>query len=759
MDAFDLGRLTDHDFEVVCRDLFGDILGVSLEIFPRGRDHGIDLRHTTDDGMTTVVQCKHWTRGSQAQLIRHLIKHELPKVGELKPDRYIIATSVGLTVDGKEKLRTAFHPYIRSTGDIHGSDTIVAELGARPELVRRHFRLWLSSTAVLRTVLHQDKQLQSSWLRRRMPRIAETFVPHEGFERAIKVLEEQRVCVIAGIPGVGKTTTALMLAARLMEQGYELHEVSSDIREIAELWDEDASQVFIYDDFLGQTTLESSLNKNEDSRLLSVIHEIRCSPHKALIMTTRDYILEHARLKHDRLDAPDISAATSVIRLTDLSLGVRGQILYNHVHRSSLLPEQKARFADPATWRPIVQHRNFGPRLIEETLRLTAPTSAENGRDAVAVMLENLENPRRVWERILESEVPDEGLHLLEVLFTCQSAALSTLEKSWSLYRRALGAVADGRTFRRALQVLDGTMLHLDDGVVSFHNPSIADYLRYHLHVDRAHVPELLVACLEPEQVFRLVSAAEAEDGASVLAQLKAHPQLLVDAVRNTMEAVDTSLSDEDGSRASHLEWLLETAEKLDSVPLATLVVEATGHYLSRCEHYSHLVSLANALSGSRLIPPAGAAQFSESVAEEIRINLMYPDDGEDVLGLVELHRFLEDLSVDVPDAQREGLARRALEELQELVARDDSAVDEGHIDSMRDLLRFLGDEVAERNEVSDALRAVARFDAARRAMRQPSSHLSNEELRWWFSPGFEDDDALITELMKGLDSPECADD
>ncbi|MEU9456682.1 restriction endonuclease [Streptomyces sp. NPDC048277] len=112
MDSFDLGRLTDHDFEVVCRDLFGEILGMPLELFPRGRDRGIDLRHTAADGTMTVVQCKHWPKAAQATLTKRLVKDELPKVVALKPARYLIATSVGLTVDGKQKIRDAFVPYV-----------------------------------------------------------------------------------------------------------------------------------------------------------------------------------------------------------------------------------------------------------------------------------------------------------------------------------------------------------------------------------------------------------------------------------------------------------------------------------------------------------------------------------------------------------------------------------------------------------------------------------------------------------------------
>ncbi|MFJ7593479.1 restriction endonuclease [Streptomyces sp. NPDC097617] len=754
MDSFDVGRLTDHDFEVVCRDLFGDMLGVPLEIFPRGRDHGIDLRHVANDGTTTIVQCKHWPRGSQAQLTRHLIKHELPKVIGLKPDRYVIATSVGLTVDGKEKLRAAFHPYIRGAGDIHGLESIVAELGSRPELVRRHFRLWLSSTAILRTVLHQGKHLQSSWLRRRLIRSAESFVPHEGFERAKEVLSEQRVCVIAGVPGVGKTTNALMLACWLMDQGYELHEVSSDIKEITDLWDETVPQVFLYDDFLGQTTLESSLNKNEDSRILSVIDEIQRSPLKALIMTTRDYILEHARLRHDRLTYPEIASATTVVCLNDLSLGVRGEILYNHVRRSSLSSDQKARFADPAAWRPIVQHNNFNPRLIEETLRL-APR-AKGGGDAVNTMMENLTDPRRVWERIVENEVPDEGVHLLEVLFTFQSAELNTLEESWSRYRRALGAAADGRTFRKALQLLEGTMLRLDDGAVYPHNPSINDYMRYHLHADRVRIRELLAACVEPRQVYSLVAAAEMADGIGILAQLKAHPQCLVDAVRNTIDRVDTSLSEEDESRASHLEWVLETAEMLGSIPLATFTLEATEYYLTPYEHHSHMVSLSNALSGSTLVSGDRVKQFRDRVSEGIRTDLMYPEEDADAFMLVELHSLLEELSAGLPTSDaREQLMRGALEDLRNLVTHDESGDNPYYIDRMRELLRFIGDEESERPEIAAASIAVARFDDARRAAEKPAAPPLEVDIRWLLQPGFGRDDALVTELLGRLGSPE----
>lgn len=41
MDAFDLGRLNDHDFEEVCKDVFELVLSKRLKIFAPGKDDGV----------------------------------------------------------------------------------------------------------------------------------------------------------------------------------------------------------------------------------------------------------------------------------------------------------------------------------------------------------------------------------------------------------------------------------------------------------------------------------------------------------------------------------------------------------------------------------------------------------------------------------------------------------------------------------------------------------------------------------------------
>ncbi|MCF1595245.1 restriction endonuclease [Streptomyces muensis] len=751
MDSFELARLTDHDFEVVCRDLFSDVLGIPLEIFPRGRDLGIDLRHTGPAG-TTIVQCKHWPRATQKTLIGRLIKDELPKVRVLAPDRYIVASTVGLTVGGKEKLRSAFAPFVGDTGDLYGVDEIVAELLRRPDLVRRHFRLWLSSTAVLQTVLNQDQYLRSSWLQKRLPGVADTFVPHEGFERAQEFLDTQQVCVVAGIPGVGKTTVALMLAAWLMGNGYEVHEITEDVDEIGALWREGTRQVFLYDDFLGRTTLDAPLNKNEDNRLLSVIREIQETPGKALVMTTRDYLLEHARLRHDRLAAPDVSDAVSVIRLTDLHRRVRGQILYNHVHHSSLPPDDKRRFADPKVWRPVVRHKNFNPRLVEETLRL----SARRGQDVAAAMLENLDDPRRVWERIVENELTDEAVHLLEVLFTFGSADLDDLQESWRSYRKEMDRAADGRSFRRALQLADGTMVSVEQGRVAFHNPSIEDYVRFHLDNGRARFPELLKALVHEAQVRRIVAAARMADGTGILARLREHEPTVAAVVQAMGADVETRLWDEDESQPTRLEWVLETAELLDSTTLAAYVMREALPPFIHYEYFSHLESLAGSLDASPLVPSTYAERFREEATDSLHSELLESVEAGDWYWSIALyHQLRRTPSRASREQAAQGLVRNALEELRRLAAEPERKPRIGYLERLEELVDFLlkqraQDElpaefavVYERAERVFALREAERGEWLQKYQIQRDPSARSDASR---------DHVLVTELMRRLD-------
>jgi hypothetical protein len=153
MADYDFRSLSPHDFELLCRDLLQERLGVRLESFTTGRDSGIDLRYRTKTG-NLIVQCKHYAESGFEALCRVLANKERQKLEAFNPTRYLLGTSVGLTPRRKEELLGILAPYRLAPEDILGKDDVNNLLTKYEDIERKHFKLWLTSAAVLERVLH-----------------------------------------------------------------------------------------------------------------------------------------------------------------------------------------------------------------------------------------------------------------------------------------------------------------------------------------------------------------------------------------------------------------------------------------------------------------------------------------------------------------------------------------------------------------------------------------------------------------------------
>jgi type I restriction enzyme R subunit len=139
---------------------------------------------------------------------------------------------------------------------------------------RKHFKLWLTSVAVLERVLHAGIFSDSaSHLERVRQRLAR-YVPNPSLDRAQALLEKSHFCIVAGIPGIGKTTLAEVLLADLVDRhGFAAFRIAHDLSELRSIKNPKSKQVFYFDDFLGKTALDK-LQKNEDQRLVELMEEV-----------------------------------------------------------------------------------------------------------------------------------------------------------------------------------------------------------------------------------------------------------------------------------------------------------------------------------------------------------------------------------------------------------------------------------------------------------------------------------------------------
>ena len=148
MPNYNFETLSGNEFEILARDLLQQELNIVLESFKSGRDNGIDLRYALSKGNFLIVQCKHYVGSGITKLISDLKKHEASKVKKLAPQRYIVVTSVGLSPSNKDEISKLFSPFT-SPSDIYGRDDLNNLLARNPKVELSHYKLWLSSTAVL----------------------------------------------------------------------------------------------------------------------------------------------------------------------------------------------------------------------------------------------------------------------------------------------------------------------------------------------------------------------------------------------------------------------------------------------------------------------------------------------------------------------------------------------------------------------------------------------------------------------------------
>ena len=124
-------------------------------------------------------------------------------------------------------------PYCLASEDILGKDDVNNLLTDYADIERKHFKLWLTSAAVLERVLYSgifsDSDSHLERIRLRLLR----YVPNPSFDRAQALLEKSHFCIVAGIPGIGKTTLAEVLLADLVDrQGFAAFRIAQDLSEL-----------------------------------------------------------------------------------------------------------------------------------------------------------------------------------------------------------------------------------------------------------------------------------------------------------------------------------------------------------------------------------------------------------------------------------------------------------------------------------------------------------------------------------------------
>jgi hypothetical protein len=482
MAEYDFQSLSSFDFQVLSRDLLQKKLNVVLESFGPGQDGGVDYRLRSSDG-DIIVQCKHYSNFSK--LFSVLRRDEAKKVQKLAPPRYILVVSTSLTPLRKDEILQLFTPYCHDTCDIFGREDLNNLLGLYPDIERKNVKLWLTSTAVLEKFVNSavwgDTELTLQRLRHR----ARRYVPNPSLGRARRILDKHHYGIIAGIPGIGKTTLAeILLIDHVDKYEYQAVRTANDLSEIKGVKNPTRRQIFYYDDFLGTTGLDR-MQKNEDKRLIEFIEEVKANVNWRFILTTREYILNAAKTRYESLAQPMVDLTPCIIAMSDYTEPIRAKILYNHIYFSDLPDDYKRELLEDRRYVKIIGHQNYNPRIVEH---MTLAKNVEGISPAAyfQFFLNNLANPVTIWDHAFKHQISEAGRHLLLVMGTLGNEVrycdLETAFHSFYSFRqRKLGFPTTSRDFENAVRELDGnfimTSLIAQHRIVTLHNPSLSDFL------------------------------------------------------------------------------------------------------------------------------------------------------------------------------------------------------------------------------------------------------------------------------------------
>ncbi len=538
---YNFSQLDPREFEFLCRDLLQRKISnetgttVFFNSFSEGADRGIDAIFE-DKTHKIVLQCK---RYSDFNSLYHQLKNlELPKVQDIKPTQYIVATSYNLSKKQIDKIYALFEPYMQGKNDIIGQAMLNNMLACYPDIELNYPRLYLSNATVLNRLLQANVYNQSLDKLKGYKDISKYYVSDSSFQQALETLEKKRFVLISGEPGVGKSTLAGMLSLYYVQQEYEFIFLRSTVVEgDGSVWDDQRKQVFLFDDFLGSVTFEG-FDRNEDRRLLDFIGKITTYSNKLLIITTREYVFRQAEAKYPELK--NLEFTKCMIRQRAFTSSFKINILYNYLYYSSIEWKHIEPFLFRKAYEEIIHHRNFTPRLIADYI--VKDYNKNNDSYSLYVGLKKyLDNPYAYWERVFRKLNNNAQMLLLILAMTEEPVIEEFLFETFvgvGKHRKVFEKGFEKDSFEQALAELSESFISIlhnpetdtneetftimdysliftsfrSSRFIEFQNPSIKDFTIDYLRKREDLITFLLKGCVLFNQLFHIFTTRKDDE-------------------------------------------------------------------------------------------------------------------------------------------------------------------------------------------------------------------------------------------------------
>lgn len=652
MPAYDFHQLSPHDLEILSRDLLQAHWGVEIESFKAGRDGGIDLRYGVGPA-NTIIQVKHYVRTGFNGLLRDLEK-EAVKVRRLTPTRYVLITSVPLSHINKAAIVRVLGADYLQPHDIVGADDLNNLISQHPEVEGRHYKLWLASRGVLDRVIHNAALTRSEFKARQVHEQARRYVASEAYPKALKMLVDQRVVIIAGPPGVGKTTLADLLLYAHLEQGYQAILIQRDVEEGEKLFQPGLRQVFYFDDFMGATFAGDRVHGSNDRALLNFIAMVRATPDARLVLTTREHVFAQALGRSERLRHAGLDDLRVMLTMPSYTTMQRARILYNHLYFSDLPDAYRDELLRGEFYMRIVKHEKFNPRLIEwlSSYRRLKQVPVERYCGFIDDLLRD---PSEIWRHAYEQEISEAGRSVLLAMRTlggqCGGPVLEGAFGPLHAHRAARYTFSTGPDDLRTgiREVVNSFIKPWGQQGFEVIDPSVLDLLNAVVRGAPENVVDMIEGAARFGQIEQIWGLAKSEQGGAILAALKRESHRIAPAIarlarhRRRVAMEDGGVGYFGPTFEQRLAIIVDMAHRLGAPAIVALIAPAFARLIEEWSterpQINDAVGLIRAMEAAASLPPDSIEPMRVSVLgaalEEARTGCR-SDELRELIGVVD---------------------------------------------------------------------------------------------------------------------------
>lgn len=510
---FNYENLSDYEFELLSCDIMSKKLGIELHTFAKGKDGGIDVTDNVHK-KNIVIQVKHYIKSPFSALLSTL-KKEVEKVKSLNPKQYYICCAQRLTANNINDIFKLFIDYMDTPSNVLTLNEFDQFLdnSSNNEILRKHYKLWLESSNILNEIFNRNIFIDCESLLYDINETSKEFVKSIYYDKCLNVLEHDRILLILGLPGVGKTITTKMLSLYYASIGYQIRYTTDG--EIANLkraisLSKDINELIILDDALGQTYFK--MKETQENELMSLIKYVSLHPSKKLIMNSRVTIYNEAKshsIEFSRF-TEDKEKIIKTIDMSNIPLIEKGMIFYNHLYFSSISSDYYRNIVDNKNYRKIVSHYNYTPRIIEY---VTSPSHLKNitPTEYTDFILNSLNNPKQIWQNEYTHRLLPEDRILVTTLYSLTDNEVDEhiLKRAYN-YRisNELNIDSTKNLYDEAISRLCNSMLIIVDKnnkrMIKTINPSVNDFLKDEIYGNSLEYKALKRNASEYIQIQRL---------------------------------------------------------------------------------------------------------------------------------------------------------------------------------------------------------------------------------------------------------------